>query len=656
MDTQRPRARSSLREPGTVGQGNPEARASCHESREGELPNAPVVIRLALARPAGPELRPAVHVKVSIQRKIAAGFAVAALLLALITGAALRNAFRFDDTFRWVDHTHAVLREVEQVLANLLIVQSAGRGFVLSGSEDVLAPLNQSRVELAAAMEQLRKLTADNPIQQERLRALAPVTERVVQAMEEQLQQRRATATVIGGEAPVLLRTQADVDRAREIIRAIRFEEQRLLAERMRAAQRTAHGTVTASVAATVVALLFVLASVWLVRRDFGERVRSEQALRQSQQMFKRLFDNAPDATVQVDQQGRIVRANRQIEALFGWERGELSGRRIDELLPPRFASRHSAHLAAYFVAPRTRPMGVGLELFGRRRDGSEFPVDIMLSPLETEQGMQALAVIRDVTERKRIDEQIRRLNLDLQLQNARLELVNNELEAFSYSVSHDLRAPLRHIDGFASLLAKHAAGTLDEKGQRFITIISDAARRMGRLIDDLLTFSRMGRAQLETMTVDQNQLITDVIRDNELDRDQRIEWQLEPLPAVRADPAMLRQVWFNLLGNAVKYSARAEPPRIEVGWRSDPENSASQVFFVRDNGVGFDMRYAAKLFGVFQRLHAESEFEGTGIGLANVRRIIMRHGGRVWAESTPGAGATFFFSLPVNATSSTGS
>jgi light-regulated signal transduction histidine kinase (bacteriophytochrome) len=269
-----------------------------------------------------------------------------------------------------------------------------------------------------------------------------------------------------------------------------------------------------------------------------------------------------------------------------------------------------------------------------------------MLSPLDTDEGLQALAVIRDVTERRAIEERIRQLNLDLQLQNARLETVNTELEAFSYSVSHDLRAPLRHIDGFASLLSKHASEKFDETGLRYLGVISDAARRMGRLIDDLLTFSRMSRTQLDAAEVDQDQLIADAIREPGLDRP-GIEWRIAPLPRARADAAMLRQVWLNLLSNAVKYSARTEHPRIEVGSLPDPDTPGGHVFFVRDNGVGFDMKYAAKLFGVFQRLHSEAEFEGTGIGLANVRRIVARHGGRTWAESTIGSGATFFFSLP---------
>ena len=238
---------------------------------------------------------------------------------------------------------------------------------------------------------------------------------------------------------------------------------------------------------------------------------------------------------------------------------------------------------------------------------------------------------------------------MDLQLQNARLEIANKELESFSYSVSHDLRAPLRHIDGFAGLLAKHAEAVLDEKSRRFISVISTSAKRMGQLIDDLLTFSRMGRAQMQLGEVDHGHLVTSVVRDGGYDRSSVIKWQISPLPRVTGDPAMLRQVWFNLIDNAVKYSSHNPSPEIEIGSRVDAADMNEQIFYIRDNGVGFDMKYAAKLFGVFQRLHAESEFEGTGIGLANVRRIVTRHGGRTWAESAVGSGSTFYFSLPLH-------
>jgi light-regulated signal transduction histidine kinase (bacteriophytochrome) len=228
----------------------------------------------------------------------------------------------------------------------------------------------------------------------------------------------------------------------------------------------------------------------------------------------------------------------------------------------------------------------------------------------------------------------------------AELTSLNQELEAFSYSVSHDLRAPLRHITGFAALLAARTASGLDETGRRYLTTITGAASRMGRLIDDLLQFSRMGRAPIAKRRVPLDELVQDVQREVSAGVENRtIEWTIQPLPAVEADPSMLRLAMVNLLSNAVKYTAPRTPAHIEVGTNGNGGNET--VLFVRDDGVGFDMQYAPKLFGVFQRLHGSEEFEGTGIGLANVRRIIQRHGGRVWAEAEIDRGATFYVSLP---------
>ncbi len=234
-----------------------------------------------------------------------------------------------------------------------------------------------------------------------------------------------------------------------------------------------------------------------------------------------------------------------------------------------------------------------------------------------------------------------------VQATNRQLEAANKELEAFSYSVSHDLRAPLRHVDGFAALLTKHASKTLDEKGLHLLNTISKSAKQMGRLIDDLLEFSRTGRTALRITEVDQDALVAGVIREATGDKGpSAIEWRVAPLPRVKADPGLLRQVWANLIQNAVKYSGTNAKPFIEVSSQAG-SRAGEVVFSIKDNGVGFDMNYVDKLFGVFQRLHAATEFEGTGIGLANVRRIVVRHGGRAWAEGAVGQGATFYFSIP---------
>jgi light-regulated signal transduction histidine kinase (bacteriophytochrome) len=228
--------------------------------------------------------------------------------------------------------------------------------------------------------------------------------------------------------------------------------------------------------------------------------------------------------------------------------------------------------------------------------------------------------------------------------------LSNKELEAFSYSVSHDLRAPLRHVGAYVEMLQRESGPALTEDGRRYLAVISQAARQMGNLVDDLLAFSRMGRAELRRTLIRMEEPVSEVLLELKRDTEGRnIQWEIEPLPQVFADRAMMKQAWMNLLSNAVKYTRDKERAEVKVGCRL---KEAEFEFYVRDNGAGFDMQYADKLFGVFQRLHSAGEFEGTGIGLANVRRIVSRHGGRTWAEGKVGEGATFFFTLPDSFTS----
>jgi len=395
---------------------------------------------------------------------------------------------------------------------------------------------------------------------------------------------------------------------------------------------------------------------------DITEQRRAAEELRASEARLRSVLDSTPFPVALIDTDDDVIRLwSRSAFDLFGHTAPSAAEWYVlaypDSLYRRQVVARWEPRVEEARRTGRTVNAG---EYRVTCSDGSTRDCELYATFLEGE----LLVTFRDVTERRRADEarraaesKLTELNAELEQRvrqrTAELDAVNSELEAFAYSVSHDLRAPLRHVSGFSQLLARYEGDRLDDKGRHYLETILAAVGQMGVLIDDLLQFSRTGRAELTIADVDMAQALEEALQPLRSEtRDRDVEWTIGALPHVTGDHALLRQVWANLLGNAVKYTRGRAPARIEVGVLDGPADDAADdaqevVFFVRDNGVGFDMAFAHKLFGVFQRLHTSDEFEGTGIGLANVQRIISRLGGRVWAQAEPGRGATFCFSLP---------
>lgn len=497
--------------------------------------------------------------------------------------------------------------------------------------------------EVPGLLDQLRHITADNPAQQLLVEQLNAVESGRLALLHQALQRfqhsDRAGAEQALRDADALFHVDTVADK-------IVDEAERALQQRREAARKQSDNSSLVLALTAAAQLLMLMIVVVVSERQIGRRLQAEVRERQAVQRSQMILQAVREPIALLDHNLRTLLVNAAFSELYGVSeesRAEYledigQGAWADEVLVQRLRD----------VLLRDRELW-DFELTQRTVDDVERHVVINARRLQQEDSDSPvlLLTVSDVTARALVEQQVKELNHQLENKVAQISDVNRELEAFSYSVSHDLRAPLRHITAFAQKLEDHLGEQIDHTSRHYLGVVRDASRRMAQLIEDLLVFSRLGRGALRLQAVDMQALVSETCALAESEAsNRRIIWHVDPLPTVVGDENMLRTVWQNLIGNAVKYTGQREIAHVDISVRQD--EGGDYEFTVADDGAGFDMRYVDKLFGVFQRLHKASEFPGNGIGLANVRRIVMRHGGRVWAEGEPDHGARFHFTLSV--------
>lgn len=612
----------------------------------------------------------------TIARKITYGFAFAFFII-LSSGLALQySAHLRASSDRWVRHTEEVIGQLSTSLRLMVDMETGSRGFALTGREEFLDPYTAADDRLPEVLARIERLTVDNPVQHARARKLQElIRERLHFATE--VHDRRRTDGLEGAAAKVATgRGNTVMSSIRHLVQEMEAEEQRLLVERTAEDRAMERWIVFGQLGISVTGLLLVLAGAVLLSRavtrpvarlvegverfsagdlsfriepgaddEFGllarafnrmahTRKEAEEGLKRANYLLDGIFRASPIAILSANKECRIDIWNPAAERMFGWKASEVLGLSLRELRLIDGSDEWAALSAADAlkdgeIVDREREYG--------RKDGTEFDARVHFAPRIQEGRLEGImATVEDITERKKAEQALAKAK-------DAAEAVSRELESFSYSVAHDLRAPLRSIAGFSQAVVEDCGDRLDEEGRSNLTRVRAAANRMGHLIDDLLALARVSRTEVHRERIDVTRIAREIaerLRQAEPARD--IELRISEGMSAEADARLLAIALENLLGNAMKFTRNRSKARIEVGVSA----TSPVTYYVRDNGAGFDMSHAQRLFGAFQRLHSNKEFEGTGIGLATVQRIIRRHGGRIWAESAVDLGATFSFTL----------
>jgi signal transduction histidine kinase len=572
--------------------------------------------------------------------------ATAVLLIVLVPFLILQDLSR--DSLAAADnisHTHQVEASVNALAVELREIElSAAIISMGAGSATTKARVAKGPAAVQPLLERLILLTDDNTPQQIRIGQLKELIGR-------RLDIAQRLAGTPADQAQPLLRELVALYPVRPLLDELLANERALLAQRTANAGRQRTQALWLGWSAMFVQLLLLGLVTFLLRRQMARRLNAERESTRASARALAVLQTVREPIVLMDAQQRVLMHNAAFAELYGLPHdGKVQslddvcdGAWSDPVVRQRLGDVLARGRELWDFEHEQRTVGgvVRTLLINAR---------LMILP-DKDDGV-VLMTLSDISAQKATQQRISDLNRQLEGKVEQVSDVNRELEAFSYSVSHDLRAPLRHVAGFSDKLRRHLGDAADEKSSHYLKVIGDSAKRMSELIDDLLVYSRLGRSALRLQAVDMQSLVEETrsmldanARNEPGHAGRRIEWRIAPLPILVADENMMRQVWQNLLGNAIKYSAKRLVATIEVGHSLEPDGS--HHFTVRDNGAGFDMGYAGKLFGVFQRLHKPSDYAGTGIGLASVRRVLTRHGGRIWAEAAVDQGATFHFVIP---------
>jgi PAS domain S-box-containing protein len=602
------------------------------------------------------------NMKGHLKSFVPVGLAVSAILLGGTAVLSYRSIVDQVESADWVTHTHIVLERLETLRADLVKAESSRRGFVLTQGNEFAKEFSAARAAIQETVGELRILTAGNASHQKRPDEIEPLLAERLSVLEGSIEDLPSGTAGASEQVRLTIAATASSNRMVAVINKMGSAERDLLRQRDAAAKTSAARLKIVLLGGTLVSVVLLLGVFAVLNREAAERTRAQEELqvlatslehRVTERTFAleaqartlqdqaSLLDLAHDSIFVRDMTGAVRFWNRGAEETYGWTKEEALGKVTHTLLQTQFP--WPLEKIEEDLLEHGHWEG---ELIHTRRNGSRIIVASRWALQRAADGTPCgiLEINRDFTLRKKSEEEIQKLNRDLEHRACELEAANKELEAFAYSVSHDLRAPLRHVDGFSRLLLEEHGEQLDPEGKRMLERVRQGTQHMGELVDDLLNLSRVSRREVNPLVTDLNTIVEEVLTElKPTCQGRQVDFRAGRLPFAQCDPGLIRQVFVNLLSNAIKFTRPRESAVIEVG---QTLQDGHDVLYVRDNGVGFSMKYADKLFGVFQRLHRAEDFEGTGVGLVTVQRIIQKHGGRVWVEAEIDKGATFYFTL----------